>query len=103
ASAHRRSDGGTPYTGKEKDEETGLYYHGARYYAPWLGRWTAADPLVLDQPQQIGSNPFSYVRNSPVSLVDSTGLQEERPFHPAPAPPVSPPSPPPPRAPPPPK
>jgi RHS repeat-associated protein len=32
------------YTGKEKDDETGLYYHGARYYAPWLGRWTAADP-----------------------------------------------------------
>ncbi|WP_200819480.1 RHS repeat domain-containing protein, partial [Tolypothrix sp. NIES-4075] len=26
------------YTGKERDEETGLYYHGARYYAPWLGR-----------------------------------------------------------------
>src|SRR5262249_15023075 len=26
-------------TGKERDEETGLYYHGARYYAPWLGRW----------------------------------------------------------------
>jgi RHS repeat-associated protein len=32
------------YNGKEKDEETGLYYYGARYYAPWLGRWTAADP-----------------------------------------------------------
>ena len=32
------------YTGKERDEESGLYYHGARYYAPWLGRWTAADP-----------------------------------------------------------
>jgi RHS repeat-associated protein len=29
------------YTGKEQDEETGLYYHGARYYAPWLGRWIA--------------------------------------------------------------
>jgi uncharacterized protein RhaS with RHS repeats len=26
------------YTGKERDEESGLYYHGARYYAPWLGR-----------------------------------------------------------------
>ena len=26
------------YTGKEKDDETGLYYHGAKYYAPWLGR-----------------------------------------------------------------
>jgi RHS repeat-associated protein len=32
------------YIGREKDEETGLYYHGARYYVPWLGRWTAADP-----------------------------------------------------------
>jgi RHS repeat-associated protein len=32
------------YTGKERDEETSLYYHGARYYAPWLGRWTQADP-----------------------------------------------------------
>ena len=32
------------YTGKERDEETGLYYHGARYYAPWLARWSAADP-----------------------------------------------------------
>lgn len=33
------------YTGKERDEESGLYYHGARYYAPWLCRWTAVDPL----------------------------------------------------------
>ncbi|KLU89105.1 hypothetical protein MAPG_08081 [Magnaporthiopsis poae ATCC 64411] len=27
------------FSGKERDEETGLYYHGARYYASWLGRW----------------------------------------------------------------
>jgi RHS repeat-associated protein len=33
------------YTGKERDEESGLYYHGARFYAAWLGRWTACDPL----------------------------------------------------------
>jgi uncharacterized protein RhaS with RHS repeats len=26
------------FTGKERDEENGLNYHGARYYAPWLGR-----------------------------------------------------------------
>jgi RHS repeat-associated protein len=32
------------YTGKERDEETGLSYHGARYYATWLGRWTSCDP-----------------------------------------------------------
>ncbi len=35
------------YTGKERDEENDLYYHGARYYAPWLGRWTSCDPLGL--------------------------------------------------------
>jgi len=29
------------YTGKERDEENDLYYHGARYYVPWLGRWTS--------------------------------------------------------------
>ncbi len=33
------------YTGKERDEETGLNFHGARYYASWLGRWTSCDPL----------------------------------------------------------
>jgi RHS repeat-associated protein len=36
------------YTGKERDDETGFYYHGARYYAPWLGRWTSCDPAVID-------------------------------------------------------
>lgn len=30
--------------GKERDEETGLSYRGARYYAPWLARWTSAGP-----------------------------------------------------------
>jgi len=49
------------YTGKERDEESGLYYHGARYYAAWLGRWVSCDPAgggcstplycyVLDKP-----------------------------------------------------
>src|SRR5260370_29016950 len=33
------------YTGKERDAETGFNYHGARYYAAWLGRWIACDPL----------------------------------------------------------
>ncbi len=35
------------YTGKERDEETGLYYHGARYYAPWIGRWISPEPLCI--------------------------------------------------------
>jgi RHS repeat-associated protein len=34
------------YTGMERDEESGFDYHGARYYATWLGRWVSADPLV---------------------------------------------------------
>ena len=33
------------YIGKEKDNESGLYYHGARYYAPWLCRWISSDPI----------------------------------------------------------
>ncbi|NMH88794.1 SpvB/TcaC N-terminal domain-containing protein [Flavivirga algicola] len=38
------------YTGMERDEETGLEYHSARYYIPWLGRWLSCDPL-LSEPQ----------------------------------------------------
>jgi RHS repeat-associated protein len=33
------------YTGKERDEETGLYYHEARYYACWLARWLSSISL----------------------------------------------------------
>jgi RHS repeat-associated protein len=61
------------YTGKERDEETGFYYHGARYYAPWLGRWTTTDPAgVVD-----GLNLYLYVRGSPVILVDPNGKNPE--------------------------
>jgi RHS repeat-associated protein len=57
------------YTGKERDEETGLYYHGARHYAAWIGRWTSTDPAGMVD----GSNLFAYVRANPVLLVDTTG------------------------------
>src|SRR5712692_1275761 len=33
------------YTGLERDEESGFQYHGARYYLPWLGRWSSSDPI----------------------------------------------------------
>lgn len=61
------------YTGKEKDEETGLYYHGARYYACWLGRWTASDPAGLVD----GVNLYMYVRGNPVKMVDPKGTSAE--------------------------
>ena len=35
------------YTGKERDEETGLSYRGARNDAPWLARWTSLIRLVI--------------------------------------------------------
>lgn len=57
------------YTGKERDTETGLYYHGARYYAPWLGRWTSCDPAGLAD----GVNVYAYVRGNPVNRRDPTG------------------------------
>jgi len=58
------------YTGKERDEETGLSYHRARYYAPWLGRWTAADPAGT----VAGVNFYLYSAASPVCLTDPDGL-----------------------------
>ena len=47
------------YTGKERDEESGLNYHGARYYAPWLGRWMSCDPIVFARRQKTGRHDLS--------------------------------------------
>jgi RHS repeat-associated protein len=58
------------YTGKERDEESGLYYHGARYYIPWLCRRCAVDPLESDY---AGWSSYNYCNCSPVVIVDPTG------------------------------
>ncbi len=63
------------YTGKERDEETGLSDHGARYYASWLGRWTAADPIGIKG----GNNVYSYVKANPTTLQDPSGQFAENP------------------------
>jgi RHS repeat-associated protein len=57
------------YTAKERDQETGFSYQGARYYAPWIGRWTSADPSGISQ----GLNPFMYCRGNPVRYADPDG------------------------------
>ena len=61
------------YTGMERDEESGLSYHGARYYAPWLGRWLSADPVgVLG-----GANVYMYASDRPTRLIDPFGMQPD--------------------------
>ena len=62
------------FTGKERDEETGLNYHGARYYATWLARWTAIDPLEI---KYAGISPYNYGLNNPVSYYDPTGMSPQ--------------------------
>ncbi|WP_367374847.1 RHS repeat-associated core domain-containing protein [Pseudomonas lini] len=57
------------YSGKEMDD-SGLYYYGRRYYAPWLQRWISADPAgAVD-----GLNLYAMVGNNPMSFVDILGL-----------------------------
>lgn len=58
------------YSGKEMDV-SGLYYYGARYYAPWLQRWISADPAWdVD-----GLNLFEFVGNNPLRYFDTQGHQ----------------------------
>ncbi|MBM4345404.1 MAG: hypothetical protein FJ100_18690 [Deltaproteobacteria bacterium] len=60
------------FNGKEKDEESGLYYYGARYYAAWLGRWTACDPAPA-----AGVSPFEFCSANPPSRLDPDGARDE--------------------------
>ena len=66
------------YTGKEFDAETGLYYYGARYYSPALGRFTSPDPKMMSgqrmlDPQQW--NMYQYSRNNPTTYFDPDGKE----------------------------
>ena len=63
------------YVGKERDEETGLYYYGARYYASWIARFVSVDPLQHDYPIY---TPYQYAGNKPISYIDLDGLEEAK-------------------------
>ena len=58
------------FTGKPKDDETGLYYFGARYYDPKLGRFITADTIVpyVNNPQAL--NRYTYAGNNPVNYLE---------------------------------
>ncbi|NJM99047.1 MAG: hypothetical protein HC800_19580 [Phormidesmis sp. RL_2_1] len=63
------------YTGRERDEETGLYYYRARYFDPAVGTFVSEDPLGFGAGD---ANVYRYVFNSPTNYVDPTGLDDVR-------------------------
>jgi len=63
------SDNPRKFTGKEYDSDVRLYYYGARYYDPYIARFTQHDPAAD------GSNWYAYARNNPLKFIDPTGLR----------------------------
>lgn len=62
------------FAGRTRDQTTGLYYYGARYYAPWLGRWLSPDPAGdVD-----GLNLYAFVGGNPVSHTDIGGFGKQQ-------------------------
>ena len=66
----------TPYlfNAKEFDEETGLYYYGARYYDPRLSLWISTDPLEEFYPN---ITSYTYCHNNPIILIDPSGMSDK--------------------------
>lgn len=58
------------FNGKELDEETGLYYYGARYYEPRVNIWLSVDPLAEKYPSM---SPYIYCANNPIIYIDFDG------------------------------
>jgi len=58
------------FNGKEFDEETGLYYYGARYFDPRLSLWMSTDRFAEKYPN---SSPYSYCLGNPLGSIDING------------------------------
>ena len=59
------------FNGKEFDEETRLYYYGARYMNPRTSLWYGVDPLAEKYPN---ITPYCYTDNNPVRYIDPNGM-----------------------------
>ena len=60
------------FNGKQFDEETGLYYYGARYMNPVASIWYGVDPLVEKYPSVCG---YVYCMENPTELIDPNGKE----------------------------
>ena len=62
----------TPYlfNAKEFDEETGLYYYGARYYDPRVSLWISTDRFEEKYPNVTA---YSFTANNPMKFLDING------------------------------
>jgi RHS repeat-associated protein len=61
------------FCGKERDEESGLYYYGMRYYSPWTCRFISVDPMAATYPMK---TPYHYCSNNPINNIDPTGAED---------------------------
>lgn len=62
------------FNAKELDEETGMYYYEARYYAPPV--FISRDPLMSEKPWL---SPYHYCSNNPIGRVDPSGCEDWEP------------------------
>ena len=60
------------FNGKELDQETGLYYYGARYMNPVTSLWYGVDALAEKYPN---FSSFLYCMENPIKLVDPNGME----------------------------
>ena len=64
------------FNGKQFDDETGLYYYGARYMDPKISMWLGVDPLREKYPSVTG---YCYTMDNPIGLMDPTGMAPKYP------------------------
>ena len=73
-----RDSTGTLYTDKlytgQRLDDTGLYYYGARFYDPTIGRFISADILIPHPNNPQSLNRYSYCLNNPLKYIDPTGF-----------------------------
>jgi len=64
------------FNGKQIDEETGLYYYGARYLNPMISLWYGVDPLAE---KYVTMGGYIYTLDNPIRLIDPEGLAPKDP------------------------